>query len=184
MIKKILILAIILVLFASFVSAITVNKDQTIEQSGHIIEVLDVSKDGSCIFRVDGELVVVEEKQSVKHNGVLIWVKNAYILHSDEDNACEFIVSAGQNKDKTTESYSTLKKITDETTDKINEGVDKVKDAVDVVKDKVDELGVNTTINDSNSTIVDDINNAPIKQTEKSIIRKFIDWFKGLFGVE
>ena len=137
-----------------------------------------INKSLSC------DLVVVGEHQSVKHNGVLIWVKNAYILHSDKDNACEFIVSAGENKDKTTESYTTLKTISDQTTEKLGEGVDKVKDVVEVIKDKINESSEIPEGNESNSTIVDDINNAPIKQTENSIIKKLIDWFKGLFGVE
>ncbi|MBT4540058.1 hypothetical protein HOC35_00960 [Candidatus Woesearchaeota archaeon] len=179
--KKILIISLfVVVLMASFVSAATVNKNQVIEQNGHEIEVLDVSEDGSCIFKVDGELVIIEEHQKETHNGVTIWVKNAYVLHSDEDNACEFILTSGTNKDKATDSYSTLKTITAETTEKLEKGVEKVKDVVEVVKEELDSNQTNKT----NTTIIDDINNSPIKQTEKSIIKRFVEWFKGLFGVK
>ncbi len=177
----------IIAVFLLLISIISVSateimsKEAVLDYKGHKITMLDVSEDFSCIFKIDDKTVVASEHEEAKYNGVIVWVKEAVKMHSQGDNYCEFIITleeAPVEKVKTTNETSKYG-------DEVKSLLEKAKGAVETVDDKIN-LSINVSgiinkTNQSNISMIDGIENAPIMKTEKSIIARFIEWIKGLF---
>ena len=62
----------------------------------HIIEVSDVSSDGeSCLLKVDGVPILIDEGEQGIVNGVKIFVSEVRVLHdyTQENDLCELVIS-------------------------------------------------------------------------------------------
>ncbi len=178
-----------LIIFAVFlflVSIISVSateimpKEAVLDYKGHKITMLDVSEDFSCIFKIDDKTVVAAEHEEAKYNGVIVWVKDAVKMHSQGDNYCEFIITL---EEAPVEKVAVNK--TSKYGDEVKTLLEKAKGAAEAVDDKIN-LSINVSgiinkTNQSNVSIIDGIENAPIMKTEKSIIARFIEWIKELF---
>lgn len=206
--KRIYLLMVLMVIVSALIisslsaSALKLNEGYSANGNKHEIVLVGVTEDESCIFKVDGKMVVVKEKEEEKYNGVYLWVKDAVVTHSLGENFCEVIIAfiddikiekeeIGNNGDAE-ESEDASGNGTSESTllqkagEKAEKGLEIMKATAEDMKDAIANMTSNSSNFSLNSTdkIAEEMQDTPLKNTEKTIIQKFVEWLKGLFGIK
>ncbi len=198
--NKLLLCLVIFVIGSSFVFAYNLTfVDVSYSSTG----------DSACIFKLNNKTVVVYEKDSMRIDGVIIYVKNVYAVNSkNNSDACDFMVNAMSTEkrgiiraeDRIAETMERNTTCLEDESDLLDgekillftkEQYDEYREILDNVSDVEEEVEVEEIIAEEEEIVevdepvleIMDIGVVEVIPEEEPVVEEFslFDWFLGLF---
>ncbi len=186
----------VLILF--LVTILTTTITFAAEQSLQLIDVStgDTQEDSACIFKINGKTVVVDRREKVTVDGIMIYVLEVYPVNTEskQGDRCEFIYSGMEEEketkieqeiigEKVVQFYFGTPEEQTESTEEVEEQEDTEKTIGDNTVVRIsgyDVTGLSISAKDDKKTVtISREEDAKSKQESKGIFSKILSWIFG-----